>query len=573
MKLFHYITFSAFILIAGWSSAWAQDIEQMRKAKPFEMRGGIGGGSTFYSSNEPFESRDPFTWNIHGSLRPSIYGFSIPLSFVVTQYSKSYRNPFTQFGISPEYKWIKLHLGYRTMSFSPTVFEGHSFLGAGLELNPGSFYIGGFYGRLNKAISEDTTLDRRVQPQYGRDGYGLKVGLKDKKKEFTLMYFRAQDDTASIWRQFDTVNTYKPQDNSVFGSNWQFRFLKNFRLSGNASASILARDLSYEKIEHIGDFEIPSAVHNVAPVTYSSVFSWAGQGQLAYTQKTFNALLGYRRIQPDFKSLGVPYMLNDLEMWNANIGSRFNKGKINVNGSFTTQHNNLSKKRSSELVSSTGNLNVNTFINQYFNLNMNLTGVRLNQKDGLLKLTDSMRLNQLMLTAVVSPAFNFTKSNKQHTISSSLSYTKLDDRNPATTEYASADNLNANLNYSLFFLNSYLGINSGITYSEYQQTHSSYQSAGVNVGATAQLLKSRQLVVQGDVGYFLNKSTDSPTGDNITFSVNGNYNASRRHSFGVYASYIITPPIELDPVNEIYKVPFAVNSRILSGGITYSYSF
>ena len=80
---------------------------------------------------------------------PSIYGLSLPFSFNVSQYSESYEDPFTQFGISPSYKWAKLHLGYRSIQFSPFVFDGQNFLGAGVELNPGSILLS-FFLRKNQ---------------------------------------------------------------------------------------------------------------------------------------------------------------------------------------------------------------------------------------------------------------------------------------------------------------------------------------------------------------------------------------------------------------------------------------
>src|SRR5699024_7767800 len=124
--------------------SYAQELEKIKDEKPFSLKGGIGGGTTFFSSNEPHRTRDPFTWNIHGNLVPTVYGISLPLSFSVSQFSESYSSPFTQFGISPSYKWIKLHLGYRSIQFNPFVFDGQNFLGAGIELNPNAFYLAAF---------------------------------------------------------------------------------------------------------------------------------------------------------------------------------------------------------------------------------------------------------------------------------------------------------------------------------------------------------------------------------------------------------------------------------------------
>lgn len=554
--------------------AGAQDLTGLSDQDPFTIHGSIGGGTSFYTSNGDQMTRDPFSWNLHGSLTPSVYGFAVPLSFSVTQFSKSYSTPFSQFGLSPTYKWAKLHVGYRSISFSPFVYDGQSFLGAGIELNPRNFYFAAFYGRLNKAISIDTTADRHFEPQYARKGYGIKIGLKNEEREITLQYFHARDDTSSIRRYGDTTLSLVPESNNIVGSSWRFRLFRILSFSGDAAVSLWNRNSGYALIDSIGEKKIPGIAKTLdADVSYSSSLSWSGQAQLGLNLKGVNAMVGYRRVEPDFKSLGIPYMLNDVEMINGNVGTYLLDGKLNVNAGYTTQHNNLQNMLSSQLNSNTGNLSANAFISQHFNLNANLTTAKVFQKDGLLKLEDSTRMNQVMLNMVLSPSLNFSNNNLQHSISGSLAYTNLNDKNPVTREQANGENINTSANYSLYFLEKYVGVSGGIQYSTYKQKNSSYNSIGVNVGANTQLLKSRNLSVSGDVGYFINKASDTPTGNNTTFSFNGNYRTGKHHSFGLYASYILTPPVNLNPLNEVYNVPYAVNSKILSGGLNYSYNF
>src|SRR5690625_2004146 len=252
MKLIFFliIQFTSTILIYG------QDIGDLGSQKPFTITGGIGGNTTFYSSNEPFSTRDPFSWNIHGNFVPTIYGFSLPFSFSVSQYSESYADPFTQFGISPSYKWIKLRLGYRNIPFSPFVFDGQNFLGAGVELNPGSFYIASFYGKTNKAISMDTTQIRNIEPQYARNAYGVKLGLREQNKELTLMYMRAEDQMSSINNtiQTDSISTLSPEANSILGLTWSLPISKKLIWQGDIATSLWTRDISRSE-EHTSELQ------------------------------------------------------------------------------------------------------------------------------------------------------------------------------------------------------------------------------------------------------------------------------------------------------------------------------
>ncbi len=553
-------------------TAVAQDLGNVGEQKPVSLHGSITAGLDFYHSNEAYPTRDPFAWNIYGSLTPSFYGFSLPFSFVITQYSKSYTSPFTQFGISPSYKWIRLHLGYRAISFSPLVFDGQSFLGGGIELTPKGFYFGAFYGRLNKAISEDTTYGHVLEPQYARKGFGIKLGVGSAKNNASIMLFHAKDDSGSITRIYDSLTTVLPQENSVVGTSFHFTFFKKLTFTGDLAASLLNRDQSYQRIDSIGYYKIPRIVQKLTDINYSSVFSLAGQGQLTLLLRNINLSAGYRRVQPDFKSLGVPYALDDLEMINGSIGGSLDKGKVNVNLAVNSQHNDLSHMLSSRLQTRTANLALNTFVDQHLNVNLNVTGVQVYQRDGLQKLSDTTRMDQLMLTATLTPTLTFAGDRYQHTVTASVSYTNLDDRNPSTSIQAGGNNLATSLNYNLFFVKAYWGVNVSLLYSQYGQRQDQYTSTGLNAGLNAQLLSAHNLAMQGSVGYFVNKDAGSPTGNNTTFSFNTSY-GMKTQSFSGYISYILTPPVNLNPLNTVNHVPYAVNSKNLSGGVMYSFHF
>lgn len=564
-----------FLLVAGISFnniLYAQDLSSVKSAKPFTFHGSLGAGANFYSSNQPFQSQDPFSWNVYGSFTPTTYGVSLPFSFVVTQYSKSYTSPFTQFGISPSYRWIKLHLGYRSISYSPFVFDGQSFLGAGIELTPGKFYFSSFYGRLNKAITEDTTFEKNRMPQYARTGYGFKIGYGNTKQNLSVQFLHAKDDTTSIQRIKDSLTTILPQENTVLGSSWHFLFFKKLTFTGDVAVSLLNRDMSYQRIDTIGYVKVPTFTQKIQPINYSSVLSYSGQSMLTLVLRNLNVSAGYRRIEPDFVSLGVPYMLNDVEMLTGNIATTFFKGRLSVNAMANSQHNNLERMLASELQTKTGNVGINAFVSNHVNLNLNFMGVSVYQKNGLLQIPDSIRMNQLMWNATLSPVFTFSNQRHQQTVSASFNYTDLNDKNPTTSSQSSTQSIAASLNYSLFFNKGFWGINSTEMYSEYKQLNNTYQSVGMNGGIMLQLLKQHNLSIQGTAGYFLNKSMSGTVGNNTTFSFNTSY-SQKKNSFGIYLSYILTPPVNLNPLNVVYHVPIAVNSRNFTGGINYGFHF
>ena len=568
--VFKLVLLGCFSMLCCNFSVYAQDLSELKSSKPFSISGSIGGGASFFSSNADYKVEAPFSWNVYGNFTPSVYGISLPFSFIINQYAKSYTSPFTQFGISPSYKWMKLHLGYRNLSYSPLVFDGQSFLGGGVELTPGKFYFSAFLGRLNKAISEDTTYNRYLMPQYARHGYGFKLGYGNPNQNFSIQFFHAKDDTGSITRLHDSLTTMTPQQNTVVGSSWHFQFFKKLTFTGNIALSFLNRDMYYRHIDSISYYKVPSLINDIHPINYSSVFSYSGQATLALVLQNFNASGSYKRVAPDFQSLGIPYSIDDQEIIAATASTSLLKGRLSLSTALNTQHNNLENMLSSTLKTNNGNLAANLFVNQHLNLSANFNAVEVFQKDGLLKLSDSVKLDQLMLNLNLAPTYNFSDGANQHTISANFNYTKLDDRNPVTGPLAGCQSIATSLGYSLFFSRTYWGVNANFQYSNYNQPGNKYSSTGLNAGVNAQFLKDHNLSTQGSVGYYVNQNGDLPAGNNTTFSMNASYGV-KKHSLGIYGSYILTPPVNLNPLNIVNHIPIAVNSKNFSGGITYAY--
>ena len=131
------------------------------------------------------------------------------------------QQPFNQFGISPHYRWAKLHLGYNDLFFSPYTLANHRFRGVGLELNPGKLRFGAAYGRFRKPIAqevinavpdEDAYLLEEPIPAFGRRAWSAKLGFGTERSFVDLILLRGEDRPESI----DTVSdlTFKPAENT-----------------------------------------------------------------------------------------------------------------------------------------------------------------------------------------------------------------------------------------------------------------------------------------------------------------------------------------------------------------------
>lgn len=550
------------------------------KKKSASLRGTFGASSSFYHSNEAVNSRPLSAYNINGNFTARVKEVSLPFSFVVSQYGQSNLPAHVQVGISPTYRWAKLLLGFRSMRFSPLIYSGQTFKGAGIELNPKQLRFAAFYGRLNKPINQDTIAGRFRAPQYSRKGYGVKIGIGNAKRFFDVMYLHAEDDSSSARiLNTNTRNNLHAQENAVVGSSFKLTMIKKLIWTGDMAISGLIPDItpgkksfdsSHQKLKNFIDDFLPGSANLQA--------GYAGQSSLYYRSKTYTGNFGYRRVAPNFRSLGTPYLLRDIELLTLNNTHTIAKGKLNLSTSLSQQHNNLDKNSKTELRTQVGNINANAILSQHWTINANYSGYNLKQKNGNPGLPDSLRINDTILLKqrisqfTAGPSFNITKGNIMHYMNGNVSVQKLKDKNATTAARTNSNNLSASLSYTLSFIQEALGFSIDYSLSNYKQQGNSYKSNGIIFGTSSQLLKNKSLNIQGNFGYYLNKfSATASTQKNISYSGNIGYNV-KRHSFNVFANYVYTP-VNNEITNAIDKTfPYAVATKNFSGGVSYSYS-
>ena len=119
--------------LLGTFPAAGQDMQGLRSQKPISIRRSLSAGLTYYHGDGIANRRQPFSWYLSGAPVITVYGVVMPFSLVVREQESRFSQPFNQYGVSPYYKWAKLHLGYRNIRFSNHTLGGANFLGAGLN--------------------------------------------------------------------------------------------------------------------------------------------------------------------------------------------------------------------------------------------------------------------------------------------------------------------------------------------------------------------------------------------------------------------------------------------------------
>ncbi len=516
----------------------AQNLEGIAHQKALGLSGSITARVIMYGANGIEDHRKPFSYMITGNPTISIYNsFTIPLSFTYSEQDRSFRQPFNQFGMSPYYKWLTIHAGYRNINFSQFTLAGHTFLGGGVELHPGIFRFGFIAGRFNRATPVDTT-SKSMQPFiFANRGFGAKIGLGKGSTFFDLSFLKAKDDSSSVKNEGKFRGTVTPAENIVVGINGQVRFLKNFTLSVEAATSLYTRNLGLLKpLANDADKGITKILGNFIHTNNSTERYNAIQAALAFQQKIFSMRIQYRRVDPDYKTMGAYFFNSDLENITASPSLNLLKNKLRFSGSIGFQHDNLNKQKQATSNRIIGSANLSAEFSDHFGIDMNYNNYSNTQMRKTVLLQDSFRIAQVSQNFAFTPRYILANDKFIHSVVLSANY------NVFTSVDKSVDNLNDTksynyfLNYQITLVPHNLSFTVNLNYTHVQS--SSYEDGNYGITGGINKVFDNSKLTTGWTGSFLKGTNSKTTGLILNQTVNVNYRINKHHNFGLNVNYI-----------------------------------
>lgn len=519
--------------LSGFLS-YGQDVEEtIKKIKelpnqdPLMVNGSLNASSVFYKAYGIKPRRDPFYWVINANITFSIYNkITIPFSATFTQQDKNFTNgldkfsqPFNQFGLSPRYKWLTVHAGYRVMNFSEYTYSGTMFLGGGVEIKPEKSLVSGeaFYGRLVKAVPTGGIDGVVVSlPAYKRMGGGAKVVLGTQENNVDLIFFKAKDDKFSI--PFDTSLTVTPGENQVLGISTKQKIGKLVSVEGDFAYSMYTDNL-FQEVTRIEGFTYVNQIYAIRP---SSSFNKAMNAGINFNPVN-NYRLGfkYKRIDPDYKTMGAIFLVNDVEEYSINNNLSLVKNKLNVSASVGIQHNNLDKLQSQTSRRVIGSLNTTYKFTEQFNAGVNYSNFSSNTIPVRLGLSDTIKLLQLTQSGGLMSNFSFGKENIRHNLNFNSNYQESGGNKQETTSNAMAA-----VNYSMLFQKEALNVTAGIMVNESKSVGIITQSYGPTLALTKAFL-NKKLKVTASCNYQIANSGGKNVFNNLVAIAGANYTISK----------------------------------------------
>lgn len=433
--------------------------------KGFVSATGIG-----YGVNGIESRRDPFYWALAGNLNVKVGELVLPFSVTYNAQEAKFERPqpFNQFGVSPRYKWITTHMGYRTVQFSELTLGGNMFLGGGVELTPNRFPLEfrAIYGRFSRAINPSNRNFYNSLPSYERWGYGSKVTLKKGDHLVDLILFKAKDDKYSLSDSVAAASGVAPGENLVTGLNYKTLILnKRIVLDFQYAFSAYTRDIRSEEVV-LDAFTYYNNLGGLYTPRSSSQFNGAFIGKVGYRGNSFQGDISFRKIDPEYRTMGSTFLNNDLRDITINLAKPFFQNKLQLNGGAGVQQNNLDKSKEFQMVRLIGNANCTYSPSSYFSLNINYANFSTKTthstfSDKTIDQIDSLFYMQVTNNAGFSINCNPAKDLPWTNLMLQVNYQKAKDNNSGNSEF-----YNISIGDQMTFPKQKLNVNAGFNLSK-----------------------------------------------------------------------------------------------------------
>lgn len=357
------------LLFCGAGAIKAQDVEEIIEnirdstyfvekiidEVPFSISGDYGVLFRSYTTDGETNRQTPLNSMAYANITAQVEEIVIPINMILNNlddfnhpFHRGYvdgiftnvRNRLTRVGMSPYYKWIKLHAGHRYMTMSDYTLADHSFLGGGMELTPGNWRISAMAGRLAKAEPVDLAIDEYAFPVYRRTGWAVKLGYGTETDFIDVIMFQAKDDPKSLTDDDLSDFSLQPAENMVLGIRGQKTIIENLDLDFEFARSGFTRNMEDEYVKDAHFF----ADYNqfLFRRKISTYYGNAINANLNYDLEKTQIGLSYQRIEPRFQTFGAYFFDVDIENYTLNLAG-YGWGDFSFAGTAGLQRNNLDK--------------------------------------------------------------------------------------------------------------------------------------------------------------------------------------------------------------------------------------
>jgi hypothetical protein len=547
-----------------------QELSRIKDSKPVTISGGANANCSMYDATGMNSRRDPFSYTLSGNINFNVFGvLDLPFSFYYTKKNSTYNQPsFSNFGVSPRYKFITLHAGYRSMVFSNYSLAGLTFLGGGIEVMPDKSFIRGkaMYGRLVKAVPVGDTLSLKLnKPVYDRWAFGTMITLGKNMHTVDLIMFKAWDVKKSLT---DTIITdIHPHENLILGISTKQKIAERILFTGEFAQSAFSAN-TFEPGVTLETYRYANHLGGLFKPRYSSKFNNALNANIEYTGDAFSLGAVYTRVDPEYASMGSSYISNDIEEYQITGSTALFHKKLSISGNFGRQHNDLEKQLESKNVRTIVGVNLSMSLKNALNFTLSYSNFMANTSPTQVILSDSINYVQVTENYSGNANYNWGTEKLKHSLTliySMQTANTLDKQVENVTKTGTKIN-NGSLNYRWNYLPAEIAATFSYSVSTYQVDSSKSLTHGPVISLTKSFLNKQ---LSPTFSYSAQRTTVKHGTDNNlnVFRLSVAYRISKHHAVNVNSNLIYRKNINRTESLQNQK------SHEFIGTLAYNYSF
>lgn len=519
---------------------FSQEIENINLKKPVEFHGNLNLQLEYYHANGILPRKKDFSWLTSGNPIVTLFGVDLPLSFVLSNFENRFYQPFNQFGLSPHYKWVTLHLGYRNINFSQYTLAGYRMLGAGFELTPGKFRIGFMYGRLKRSTSIDSSMLSnpsylRLVPAFKRLGIAGKIGYGTQKNYVDLVYFKAWDKQSSLNTKL--IDSIQPAENTTIGLTSKVTFLKDLTWMADIGLSAYTLNRNDEKDTGSASKGWSRSLMNfLVKDRLSTDYYVAGETRLGYQAEKWGAQLAYKRIDPEYQSMGAYFFQNDIQEINLANNFRIDSGKLRINTTIGFQKDNLKKQKTSTSKRFISNANINYNPTQKFGIAMNYSNYGITNNP--LKTSPGSELfKQVNNSVMIMPYFTWMNDRVIRNLNIVGTYQSLSTPQSQQGNVSDMNTWSLTTTYNHTWIQKGINANAAVNYINTKTLAGDITNYGGTVGGMIPLFE-RKVVANASATYMSNLFEYKNNGNTMTITGGVTVPVGIHHNFQLLANYM-----------------------------------
>ena len=503
---------------------YSQNLERIGEDKIITASGSVGLNFGYYGISGMEARYRPYDYSLLGSFTVTLFGIAFPFSATISEQNRNFMQPFNQYGVSPKYKWITAHAGWRNLNYSPFTLSGHTFLGGGIDINPGIIRFGAMYGRFLKATTGDSNVTHTIIPTYDRTGYAVKLGLGSASDYCDLVFLKAADDLNSI--DTSLQNLVKPAENMVLGLTSRFSPFSFLSFDIDGAASLYTIDTRASSLTDYDSSGMLNQFKSIFNVRTSTQLTTSFQSAVTYRGQGFSLRLAYKRIDPDYKSMGIYYMESDVE--NITLSPSFSlfNNLLRVGGSIGVQYDNLMNTKLNTSKRIIGSFDL-SHQQQTYGIDLRYSSYGITQTRGMNPVIDTLKISRVNHN--LNSVFRFTIANESavHNIMLMGGYQTLVDLNAKTAGNTETQNVTATLTYQSTLIQS--GFSYGININAVQSTMAN--SKNLFIGPILQAnISFPPFNIGGSGGYQVQNVNGQSSGATTTATIQSSYQLSNSHT-------------------------------------------